>query len=491
MAISVKIKSDNRNRQRWELLLKLLHDNRVNCSKVLPNKGFFTAICNSVVDAEGIFSDSCCDLLISDGFIPVMPHDLKMKRSVLAFNLDVFLLECNDDSIIQEINIRNESIAVDELHRLSGGKVIKFVFKTSDMAKNCLSSGLFMFNLRVPPSSLKADMNHMLTYCYKCYDIESHISRDCPKPADYKICSLCSSCDHVYKECKTNVRKCINCLGEHNTLSFSCPARQRFLRKPVVNNKYSDKKSFASVTASKPDTTTDLNLMMIKSFMCFLYASNMNASNPGSFSSTLAKLLRANNLPDFSLGDLECPSFVIPQTMSDSSRFVSEFKLLNASDKYGNCSDTQKQAVDVTSHDTDHVHVPSISENYCDSVDDDYCQVDSGDSSNVDSSVDKSASSRNTASVYLKKSTICALYYKKGYVLPDKFTQRQLKSNENIFIVHECPESNSCRSLKNIDSLISRKLISVIELPARQFNSKKSMCFSSKSLRSGSGTTAI
>ena len=56
-----------------------------------------------------------------------------------------------------------------------------------------------------------------IKYCYRCYAVNTHIANKCSKPPDYKICSKCSSTDHIWSNCTSSVVKCINCGRHHIT----------------------------------------------------------------------------------------------------------------------------------------------------------------------------------------------------------------------------------------------------------------------------------
>ena len=61
-------------------------------------------------------------------------------------------------------------------------------------------------------------MSKLIKFCFPCYNSEHEISQ-CPMPHDYVVCSLCSSRDHRHNNCISNFKKCINCSGDHTTIS--------------------------------------------------------------------------------------------------------------------------------------------------------------------------------------------------------------------------------------------------------------------------------
>lgn len=460
MTISIKIKCSLQNREKWKDLLCILKRNDIGCSKLISGSGIFTAICNSICDADRIFGDVCLQELSNDNYHPVMPPELRAKRCVIASRLDSFLAEFSVEDLIREINQQNPSLQVIEIYKLSSGRMLKLVFKSQEMAVNCLSKGIYLYNLSIPPSSLRADSYVKLNYCYRCYSIEDHMSRDCPKPAEYMICSICSSLQHNYKDCSSNFKKCINCDGQHNTMSIACPARKPFIiPNSNVNNNYGTGKtsytttpvSFTSTLKSNPQAdrtclVKDVNSMMIKAFMCFMCASNANTSQPGSFCDVLEKLLKVNNLPDFNFGDIDTSSFMVPTSMFNLANLTTDVSVSSC--------DLQSQSTvadDALTHTNDsseivdpatHVNSSAISE---------------------DSKI--SSSSR-------KKSKNCTVFVRKGGTNNGNIDN--ISSNESIIIQHNCQNASACRKYNgNLRNFLRKGTISVIELNARNFNIKK------------------
>jgi len=119
--------------------------------------------------------------------------------------------------------------------------MIKITFKSQESTARCLRDGLRMFNLFISPKDIEEEEFFDVLMCYRCFALDNHATNLCPKDNNYVICSLCSDLGHNYKSCPSNnKRQCINCSGEHSTLSFSCKARKTIVanlrnRKPKVD----------------------------------------------------------------------------------------------------------------------------------------------------------------------------------------------------------------------------------------------------------------
>ena len=103
------------------------------------------------------------------------------------------------------------------------------------------SDGVKLFNLSISSSNVVREKFVDVYHCYKCYAINDHTAKDCTKPVDYVVCSLCTATSHKYDKCGSVTNKCINCGGDHSTLAFSCPNRKQVV-KELLNGKVSNSK---------------------------------------------------------------------------------------------------------------------------------------------------------------------------------------------------------------------------------------------------------
>ena len=97
--------------------------------------------------------------------------------------------------------------------------------------------------------------------CFKCQKY-GHVTKFCKGKS---VCSLCSSSEHSDKECRSSVRHCTNCSGDHPSFSRSCPKyleEKEIIALKIRNNitfnearkayraAHSTKSTYASVAAS-------------------------------------------------------------------------------------------------------------------------------------------------------------------------------------------------------------------------------------------------
>ena len=171
---------------------------------------------------------------------------------------------------------------------------MKITFSASAMASKCCDIGLSLFYLHIPSYQVKKDVFYNLLTCYTCYEIEDHTSAMCRKKLvnpNYKICSNCSAEDHDFRIC--NIRpanyNCINCNGNHSTMSMTCPHRQDLLKAKRLKTNA----SFASkITLSSNNNSMKIDQNILsKTLIITMTAALKEQQNPGCFSTYLNTFL--------------------------------------------------------------------------------------------------------------------------------------------------------------------------------------------------------
>ena len=226
-------------------LNEILHREKVNVSKTYFNKySELFALCNSSDDLDTLFSPSCISELETVGCKPILPPDLKAKRSVILRRCDDQILNRKEEDIKSEIEQQNGWVKVQDIFKYNSSNNIKVTFESQHMASQVLTRGLLLFNLSHPAHNIAREIFVEILICFKCYQLENHATSSCPKPNDYKICSICASQEHTHRECTSRIQKCINCNEEdndHSTLAMSCPFRKNVPKKKrqeIIHNTY-------------------------------------------------------------------------------------------------------------------------------------------------------------------------------------------------------------------------------------------------------------
>ena len=308
----VKIKSFSGKRPDRVKLLNTLSTYNVKYFKVqeIRSDGFLLW-CNSDKDVDLLFSDECESALKQLHCEPQLPPEVRAKRTVLLRHVDSDILGKEKGDIIAELEEYNSWLSLVDIYVFQNAPTVKLVCSTNEMAKRVLNSGVLLFNLSIPPGNVIQEEFVYLSTCYRCYAIDDHMASSCSKPKDYKVCSVCAAKGHTFKQCTSNIKKCLNCGGPHSALAMSCPDRKQKVwdRKKCKQQQ----KSYASAvgsswTCSSAQPSLGDYSVIAKAFMCISLSTMKNAETPGSFQTTLTHLLKVNGLPDFSMGDISPPS---------------------------------------------------------------------------------------------------------------------------------------------------------------------------------------
>ena len=121
------------------------------------------------------------------GCKPILPPDLKAKRSIILRRCDDQILNQRED-IKSEIEKQNDCVKVQEIFRHNSSKNIKATFESQHMASQVLTKELLLFNLLHPARNICKEIFVEILICFKCYQLVDHPTSSCPKSKGHKIC---------------------------------------------------------------------------------------------------------------------------------------------------------------------------------------------------------------------------------------------------------------------------------------------------------------
>ena len=457
MAITIKVKSTIVAKEKWLELTKLLSTSKVNCAKVMPIKDGYIVACNSDEDVEKLFSAETIQALETKSFHPIVPQTVKAKKTVIVKNIDSYLCDFDCESLISSINeINSPWLKICSLFKFQSGKTFKMECETQQMARLCTERGFFILNLSIPPRMLSIDEYIKVDFCYKCYSINEHFVQDCPKEHDYKVCSECTSVNHTYRDCASTSKKCINCSGNHSTMSQRCPKiKQTKVKNVPKPSQVTVQKSIFNQSQSSPPTKLQTLSRddMFRGYMCIMYATKLNETNPNSFDENLSQLLLANNLPSFSTGGLvpQCGDTLNNTCVLDTIiEQKTEDVIVNASE-----IDSSVEKIDDVSSVAEHTAEESIA----------------GSSGTQLTGVKQKRTVKESNNFANKP--VCIIYLKKGKgpITGNKFNE--LRESKNIFIEHYCPNEKNC--IASTSNGLHRGItdgLQICELSARSYETK-------------------
>lgn len=88
--------------------------------------------------------------------------------------------------------------------------------------------------------------------CFKCYKMESHLTKNCPKKQ--QICSECAETGHTWRDCKSETKKCLKCEQGHRTMAMAWPIpKKKLLTKPKMKKEKKKTKKYDLRSGSQSD----------------------------------------------------------------------------------------------------------------------------------------------------------------------------------------------------------------------------------------------
>ncbi len=308
--VKIKCKGDP-DRGRKIKLLEVLCTNEIHVTKIFNTPDGFALLLLNEDNADKIFSKKIKENLEKVDFSPILPPELKVKKSVIATSLDDLIYERDEDQIKEELIKSNDWIEdVDSVYKFPKSSTIKITFTQTALAKKCTQIGFLAFSISHPSYNVKQETYIPIKCCMKCYQLEDHATRECHMPKDYKICSECSEEGHVWHQCKGKNKCCINCCGDHSTLAMRCSKRKEILKNKRKEEAERNKLTYAGAiqnTATQPILGSQIQQCnqplinredALKINICVAHAHHKNIENPGCYEEELNKILALNNLPN-------------------------------------------------------------------------------------------------------------------------------------------------------------------------------------------------
>lgn len=325
----VKIKHQSPQDNSTKLkLLELVAPFNIKINALHSSRDAIIVSTPSDFDSDELLSDKLTSPLEEHGFTAVLPPEVKASRSIICSKTDVMIYCHSEEEIATEIMRTNNWAKVIKVTKFGKSNLLKIQFEEIKMAQKALE-GIKLFHLCISSQQIEAEKYINITTCFKCYALDAHLTKNCPKPKDYKICSECSSTEHIWKNCSTQTKKCINCGGEHRTLAMKCQKRKQLVKTKMATPQDSTIRpgtTYAQAThQSAHNSTSQTNNYSFSSiqqqdtkiseYMVLIMNAHLTEiAIPGSFNSTFEDSCKLNNLPIIKLPS-NPPSGKIIQTL--------------------------------------------------------------------------------------------------------------------------------------------------------------------------------
>lgn len=309
----IKIKCRNPNNKDKKLkLIEILCRRDIEILRIFNTFDGFAVLTINEQHADSIFSIETKQELAQNEFTPVMPPELKAKKSVIIPRVDDLIYEWSAVQIKEELEKNNSWIGEDleTVYKFPNSSTIKITFTQTKFAKKCIETGLKAFYISIPGHEIKLETYIPVKCCMRCYSLEDHFTNECPKNKDYKLCSECATEGHVWHQCREQHKKCLNCGENHSALAMKCIKRKEIIREKRLQESDKQKMTYANIVhtnlpANLPSYTLPqiTREELLKINICVAHARSKNQDKPGCYAHELNRVLRANNLSNIIIPD--------------------------------------------------------------------------------------------------------------------------------------------------------------------------------------------
>jgi hypothetical protein len=280
------------------------HDLNAPLIRLTDTATGFYAVTDVASAIDKLTSKKATDIFRKINLQPVIPPDLRSKRTIFVRQLDRDIGKKTPTEIKDEITRLQNWIQVQDVIKIKDyTHIIKIITTDTTIAQRILTEGFSMFNTRITPTQCEQEKYTHILICYKCYKFEDHPTHKCTNTTP--SCSECASNDHTHIQCNSTYKKCLNCHQEHRTLAANCPYRkQSIMNKEKTTQDHETKKAqhtYAEIAKHAIQQTnipqhslTLTNTTQIKLTAIILEAHIASLARQEGFGSILSKSLKAN-----------------------------------------------------------------------------------------------------------------------------------------------------------------------------------------------------
>ena len=155
----VKIKHPNSTPKTKQQLLQILSINLVYATKIVTLNDGFIIITSTDEDLDKIFQKKAYQELIEEGFAPVLPPEIRAKRTVIIFNVEEEIKGNTENDIKEELINKNKWITdgIDNIYKFPKNNIMKICFNNTASATKALEKGLLAFHMSIPTYNIKKE----------------------------------------------------------------------------------------------------------------------------------------------------------------------------------------------------------------------------------------------------------------------------------------------------------------------------------------------
>ncbi len=156
----VKIKSRTfPNKDKKLALVSILCRNQIHIIRVFTANDGFVVLTYNDSDTEKIFSNDVKVALDNKEFIPILPPEQRVKKSVITSRVDQLIYEWGEKEIKEELLAQNRwtQDGIESVYKFPNSSTLKITFSQASLANKCTQTGLLAFNISIPPNEIRQE----------------------------------------------------------------------------------------------------------------------------------------------------------------------------------------------------------------------------------------------------------------------------------------------------------------------------------------------
>ncbi|XP_042893826.1 uncharacterized protein LOC122267746 [Penaeus japonicus] len=212
---------------RKQELYSLMFGNVIHFVRIVDSRNGYIVLPKTSQDADKLMSPDFRRKL-KTRCEPQMPLETKAKMTIVIKKVDSYITSHSNEEIKEEL-VRQLKLQVDEVYKMPQHGIVKIRFPDIQTANKIKEQGLILYNYSINPAQIEEERFTRVIQCMNCYEY-GHVKGKCTKKNSEK-CSECGQTGHRFTACKSTTKKCLNCGGDHRTLSGACPIRRKEITK--------------------------------------------------------------------------------------------------------------------------------------------------------------------------------------------------------------------------------------------------------------------
>ena len=157
--IKIKTKHNPNNKTTKHKLLEILGPANIFATSLISTQDGILITTTSENEIDKILDPTLTGKLIEQGFSPIVPPEIKSKRTVICYKVEEYAFDNETKEIKEEINNSQDWASAQNCYKFPNNNgrrnMLKVEFATVQMADKACDTGIKMFNVSIGPHQIE------------------------------------------------------------------------------------------------------------------------------------------------------------------------------------------------------------------------------------------------------------------------------------------------------------------------------------------------